>query len=171
MPSFARPELLNRAEDGSMFFHNCNNHWMLTHFTEGIVQLFDSLKPNYIAGALRTQMIALYGAGRLVRIPCVQMQKGYKDCGCFVLAFCISVVYGKKPRIKPDLQAGRNDLQLLQRTVANTFSREKEQVKETTTTSGTDSRVGYFVHSQCRKNLVHDTLNLSQEMDNVASYP
>ena len=39
----------------------------------------------------------LYKSGTVVRLPRVQRQRGVKDCGCFAIAFCVSLLNGDNP--------------------------------------------------------------------------
>ena len=41
-------------------------------------------------------MLALYRK-RTVKAPQTQIQKGSTDCGCFAIAFCVSLLYGDDP--------------------------------------------------------------------------
>ena len=87
---------LKAAHDKSMFFHNFSGHWALSHLSSGVIALFDSLQPKELDPNLREQMLSLYGK-RKVQRPYVQHQKGIKDCGCFAIAFCVSLLYGEAP--------------------------------------------------------------------------
>ena len=62
-----------------------------------MVYLYDSLQPKYINADLCKQLVALYDSDTIVKIPLVQLQIGYKDCGCFAIAFCISLMFGDDP--------------------------------------------------------------------------
>ena len=57
--------------------------------------LYDSLQPKHINSDLCKQIIAFYGSD--AEIPLVQLQKGYKDCGCFAIAFFVSLMFGDDP--------------------------------------------------------------------------
>ena len=91
-----RLDKLHQAKENSIFFHNFSGHWALSHLREGVVFLYDSLQPKTIHPDLQKQILALYGK-RLVRVPPVQIQKGSTDCGCFAIAFCVSLLYGDDP--------------------------------------------------------------------------
>ncbi len=90
------PGSLKAAQEKSKFFHNFSGHWAMSHLSSGIIFLFDSLLPKELDLTLREQMLSLYGK-RPVQRPCVQHQNGSKDCGCFAIAFCVSVLYGEDP--------------------------------------------------------------------------
>ncbi len=90
------PGSLKAAQQKSMFFHNFSGHWTLSSLSSGIVFLFDSLLPKELDLKLKEQMLSLYGKC-LVQRPYVQRQKGSKDCGCFAIAFCVSLLYGEDP--------------------------------------------------------------------------
>lgn len=95
-------ENLHPAEEGSLFFHNFSNHWAVSHLTQKRVHLFDSLQPKKIAPELQKQLAALYGhladeKELRVYIPQVQLQKGTTDCGCFAVAFAVSLLFGDDP--------------------------------------------------------------------------
>ena len=77
-------------------FHNYSNHWALTHFRDSVIYLYDSLQMEQLHPELKMQMLALYGP-REVKQPYVQQQKGSKDCGCFAIAFSVSLLYGEDP--------------------------------------------------------------------------
>ncbi len=80
-------QLLKPGQDKSC------GHWALSHLSNGIIFLFDSLLPKKLDVRLREQMLSLYG-NRQVQRPCVQHQNGSKDCGCFAIAFCVTLLYG-----------------------------------------------------------------------------
>ena len=85
---------LHPAEEGSLFF---------SRFSQGQVCHYDSLQARYLALELRKQLITLYahtsdGSTKLQIIqPQVQVQKGSKDCGCFAVAFAVSLLLGDDP--------------------------------------------------------------------------
>lgn len=91
-----RPHLLQPAVENSMFFHHFCGHWALSHLKEDVVYLYDTLKPKSLHLDLQQQLVALYGK-RTINIPSVQVQKGTTDCGCFAIAFCVSLLYGDDP--------------------------------------------------------------------------
>lgn len=91
-----RLEMIKAAQDRSFFFHNFSEHWALSHIRDNTIYLYDSLQPKCIDPDLGEQLHALYG-NRTVTIPSVQLQKGNKDCGCFAIAFCISLMFGDDP--------------------------------------------------------------------------
>ena len=69
---------------------------------QGKVYHYDSLQAKCIAPELRKQLIALYGHtsdGTTLQIiqPQVQVQRGSKDCGCFAVAFAVSLLLGDDP--------------------------------------------------------------------------
>lgn len=93
-------ENLHPAEEGSLFFHNFSNHWAVSHLTQSSsVRQFaakenctrtakaagSSLRPSWRWKELR------------VCIPPVQLQKGTTDCGCFAVAFAVSLLFGDDP--------------------------------------------------------------------------
>ena len=45
---------------------------------------------------LKEQLLALYGETDIELVP-VQVQSGTRDCGCFVIAFSISLLFGDDP--------------------------------------------------------------------------
>ena len=90
-----RPRFLQPAKENSMFFNNFSGHWALSHLNEGVVHLYDTLQPKLLHPDLQ-QMMALYGK-RTVKIPSVQVQKGTTDCGCFAIAFCVTLLYSDDP--------------------------------------------------------------------------
>ena len=93
---------LHPAEEGSLFYHNFNNHWTVSQLSQGEVYHYDSLQAKCIAPELRKQLIALYahtldGATLQINQPQVQVQRGSKDCGCFAVAFAVSLLLGDNP--------------------------------------------------------------------------
>ncbi len=93
------PGSLKAAQEKSMFFHNFSGHWALSRLSSGIVFLFDSLLPKELDLKLKEQMLSLYGKC-LVQRPYVQRQQGSKVCGCFAIAFYVSLLYiGKILRV------------------------------------------------------------------------
>ena len=84
------------AKNGSLFFHNIGNNWITSHFKDGVVFLYDSLYTEVIHSELKKQLIALYGSAT-VKIPWLVKQKGDKDCGCFAVAYAVSILYGDDP--------------------------------------------------------------------------
>ena len=58
--------------------------------------MYDTLQPKTLHPDLQKQMVTLYGR-LLVQVPSVQVQKGTTDCGCFAVAFCVSLLYGDNP--------------------------------------------------------------------------
>ena len=91
-----RPEQLKPAEENSVFFHHYNQHWAVSQIKDDTVYLYDSAQPKVIHQQLREQLISLYGK-RIVNLPPVQAQNGSKDCGCFAIAYTISLLYGDDP--------------------------------------------------------------------------
>lgn len=91
-----QPRLLQPAKEGSIFFHNYDEHWVLSHIREGVVYLYNSFHNKEIHPELKEQIVALYGK-QTIKVPVVQVQKGGEDCGCFAIAFCVSVLYGDDP--------------------------------------------------------------------------
>jgi hypothetical protein len=89
--------LLQSAQDNSLFFHNYNHHWALTYYNDGVVHLYDSLQPSALHRDIHGQISALYEGISVVRLEHTQLQKGCKDCGCFVIAFCTSILFGEEP--------------------------------------------------------------------------
>jgi len=92
----ARLEMMKKAKERSFFFHNFNHHWSLSQIRDGIVYLYDSLQPKIILPELHKQLHILYGDCTL-RIPNVQLQRGDTDCGCFAIAFCVTLMLGDDP--------------------------------------------------------------------------
>ena len=95
-------ENLHPAEEGSLFFHNFSNHWAVSHLAEGRVHLYDSLQSKKIVPELQKQLATLYGhfadeKGLRVFVPQVQLQRGATDCGCFAVAFAVSLLFGDDP--------------------------------------------------------------------------
>ena len=88
----AQLELIKEAKEKS-FFHNFCEHRALSQIRENMVYLYNSLEPKSINSILAAQLHALY-ADRIVKVPQVQLQKGSKDCGCFAIAFCVSLMFG-----------------------------------------------------------------------------
>ena len=88
--------LLRQAQSKEFFFHHFSDHWALSHLAPEGVLYYDSLAPKSLHPDLKNQLIALYGKGT-VKIMAVQKQKGQKDCGCFAVAFCVSILYGESP--------------------------------------------------------------------------
>ena len=86
--------LLRPAKNNTLFFHNFSGHWVLSHYKDGTVSLYDSLQPSYLHCELKQQMAALYKGVPVVRLQPSQVQKGFKDCGCFV---CTSLLFGDDP--------------------------------------------------------------------------
>ena len=87
---------IKTAQDRLLFFHNFCEHWALSHIKDNIVYLYDKLQLKCIHPNLGIKPQALYG-NQTVKIPYVQIQKGSKDCGCFAIAFCISLMFGDDP--------------------------------------------------------------------------
>ena len=93
----ARPQSIKKAKEKSFFFHNFCQHWALSYIRDNTVYLYDSLQPKGInSSTLAEQLRALYG-NRIVKVPQVQLQKGSEDCGCFAIAFCVSLMFGDDP--------------------------------------------------------------------------
>lgn len=95
-------ENLHPAEEGSLFFHNFSNHWAVSQLSQGRVHLYDSLQPKKIKPELQTQLATLYGhvgSEKELRVfmPQVQVQRGGVDCGCFAVAFAVSLLFGDDP--------------------------------------------------------------------------
>jgi len=88
--------LIKEAKEKSFFSHNFYEHWALSHIRENTVYLYNSLQPKSINPTLAEQLCALYG-DQIVKVPQVQLQKGSKDCGCFSVAFCVSLMFGDDP--------------------------------------------------------------------------
>ncbi len=88
------PGSLKAAQEKSKFFHNFSGHWALSSLSSGIVFLFDSLLPKEVK---RADAVALWKMPGTKTIIYVQRQKGSKDCGCFAIAFCVSLLYGEDP--------------------------------------------------------------------------
>ncbi len=87
-----KPEQLKRAEENSVFFYHYNQHWAVSQLRDDTVYLYNSMQPKVIYQQLREQLICLYGGKR---IRPVKEQKGStNDCGCFTIAFTISLLYG-----------------------------------------------------------------------------
>ena len=68
-PEFPKPQptlytqtlhKLHRAEEGSLFFCNFNNHWTFSHLSQGQVFHYDSLPTKVIASELLKQLVTLY---------------------------------------------------------------------------------------------------------------
>ena len=87
---------LQPAEELSLFFHNYSAHWVLSHLREGHVYVYDSLQIKTVHPDLKKQLLALYGESDVELVP-VQLQAGTNDCGCFVVAFAVSLRYGDNP--------------------------------------------------------------------------
>lgn len=87
---------LQPALEKSVFFHYYCAHWALSHLKQDVVYLYDSLLPKEIHPTLKNQLIALYGKRKMI-VPQVQIQKGSDDCGCFAIAFCVSLLFGDDP--------------------------------------------------------------------------
>lgn len=91
---------LTPAEVNSMFFHflefdlDCC-HWVLSHLKDEVIYLYDSLLLP-MKDKLKRQLITLYGR-RVVYASQVQVQRGKADCGCFAIAFCVSLHFGEDP--------------------------------------------------------------------------
>ena len=92
----SKPQRLKPAEENSIFFHNFNHHWVVSQLKDDVVYVYDSLLPKHLHPDLQQQLVSLYG-NRAVQIPLVQVQKGSSDCGCFAIAFTISLMYGDDP--------------------------------------------------------------------------
>lgn len=88
---------LQPAKDFSLFFHFYSAHWVLSHFREGHVYLYDSLQCKTLHPNLKEQMVALYGDATEVEVIPVQVQVGTQDCGCFAIAFSVSLMFGDNP--------------------------------------------------------------------------
>lgn len=84
------------AEDLSLFFHYYSAHWVLSHLSEGHVHIYDSLLIKTVHPILKQQLQALYGEHDVELVP-VLKQSGTSDCGCFVVAFAVSLLYGDNP--------------------------------------------------------------------------
>ena len=95
-------ENLHPAKETSFFFHNFSNHWAVSHLSQGRVYLYDSLQPKKIMPELQKQLATLYGhvgSDRKLQVfmPLVQLQRGGADCGCFAVAFVVSLLFGDDP--------------------------------------------------------------------------
>ena len=93
---------LRLAEEGSLFFHNFSNHWTVSQLSHGQVFHYDSLQAKFVASELRKQLVTLYAhtsdsTELQILQPHVQIQRGSKDCGCFAVAFAVSLLLGEDP--------------------------------------------------------------------------
>ena len=92
--------LLSPAVANSMFFHclkldeDCY-HWALSHLNNEIVYVYDSLHLG-VRDELKQQLTILYGT-RGIRACRVQSQRGITECGCYAIAFCVSLHFGEDP--------------------------------------------------------------------------
>ena len=86
---------LQPAAEKSIFF---NSHWVLSHFSEGEAYIYDSLQAKTLHPDLKKQLAALYGnfVNEVKSAP-VQVQTGFQDCGCFAIAFAVSLFFGDNP--------------------------------------------------------------------------
>lgn len=84
------------AKEKSIFFHFYSAHWALSHLNEDVVYLYDSLRSKNIHPVLEKQLVTLYGRRKVI-VPQVQIQRGSDDCGCFAIAFCVSLLFGDDP--------------------------------------------------------------------------
>ena len=87
---------LQPAKDWSIFFHFYSAHWVLSHFREGQVYLYDSLQCKTLHPDLKQQLVTLYVERDVELVP-VQVQVGTQDCGCFVIVFSVSLLFGDDP--------------------------------------------------------------------------
>lgn len=87
---------LQPPKEWSLYFHFYSAHWVLSHFKKGQVYLYDSLQSKMLHPDLKEQLLALYGETDIELVP-VQVQSGTRDCGCFVIAFSISLLFGDDP--------------------------------------------------------------------------
>ena len=87
---------LQPAKEMSIFFHFYSAHWVLSYLRGGNVYLYDSLQCKSLHPELKQQLRALYGETNVELMP-VQVQSGEQDCGCFVIAFSISIMFGDNP--------------------------------------------------------------------------
>ena len=76
---------------------------LLSILAQGRVYLYDSLQPKKIVPELQKQLATLYDhladeKELRVFIPQVQFQRGATDCGCFAVAFAVSLLFGDDPR-------------------------------------------------------------------------
>lgn len=90
-------ERKSKSVDNLLFFHNYSGHWVLSHYKDGVVFLFDSLQPSHLHPELSKQIVDLYKDTSIVKLQQTQSQKEYKDCGCFAIAFCASILFGDDP--------------------------------------------------------------------------
>ena len=68
----------------------------------GEVYLYNSLKPKKIIPQLQKQLATIYGhladeKELQVFLPQIQLQRGATDCGCFAVAFALSLLFGGDP--------------------------------------------------------------------------
>uniref|UniRef100_A0A1X7SRJ2 Uncharacterized protein n=1 Tax=Amphimedon queenslandica TaxID=400682 RepID=A0A1X7SRJ2_AMPQE len=66
--------LIQLATNDSLFFHNFGDHWVTSHFMDGIAFLYDSFYTEIIHSELKKQLIALYGSA-MVKVPWLVKQK------------------------------------------------------------------------------------------------
>jgi hypothetical protein len=95
MPSIQSTNFPKEGPEQRTFFHHSGDNWALSDLSPEGVLHYDSLTPKSLHPDLRDQLIALYGK---CTVTIMDMQKkGQKDCGCFVVAFCVSILYGDSP--------------------------------------------------------------------------
>lgn len=82
---------IKAAQDRSFFFYNFSDQ-ALSHLRNNTIYLNDSLPPKYSTLILISNF--KHFMGFRVKISCVQLQKNNKDCGCFTVAFCVSLMFG-----------------------------------------------------------------------------
>lgn len=62
------------------------------------MNLYDSLQAKTLHPELREQLLALYGSTKThINLVPVQVQVGLMDCGCFAVAFAVSLMLGDDP--------------------------------------------------------------------------
>ncbi|XP_063802224.1 uncharacterized protein LOC134970050 [Pseudophryne corroboree] len=84
--------------DNVIQIHHLGDHWVVSHCSESVVNVYDSMKPIQIANTLKMQMTKMYAplfSGENstldVNFKCCQKQRGCNDCGLFSIANAVSL--------------------------------------------------------------------------------
>ena len=91
---------MKKASDGHIQIHYCQNHWVVSHFTQGEVFVYDSLNPTTISDELKEQLQLLYGkksAALPVNLVQVHKQSNLIDCGLHAIANATALAFGEAP--------------------------------------------------------------------------
>ena len=99
--SFQNPKKVKKASDGHKQIHYCQNHWVVSHFTQDEVSVYDSLNPTTISDELKEQLQLLYGK-KSAALPVNLVSAGAQepnliDCGLHAIANATALAFGEAP--------------------------------------------------------------------------